>query len=423
MDRSSTQVETQTLQYMTAIDRYRRAKLFGTVLFLLVLFDSLFNYFLQNIGGRLPVNALAAVFLALGAFKFGMRPLLPPMNILLALAFGFLGFMLGVIFIPETSATQVLSIGSAMCGFFIGFLTTRWAKDARIDAIAFSFAGGLYVIVCLLALLEIAPRFFPLINAVWSDNGILRVRPEVTTDQNFQILYLIPAALPLILPYRFWQFTIALAMSAGALFVLARLQTRSGFLVFVALLFLCWIAPLWAKSLGRNKLLILPLVAVSFVALFFDQILAAGSLLITRFTGGMETGQGRLVSITYLFQHILDLDWWVPHGNTEFKKIFGAIPHSNITAMFLEGGILGLSMWIIVFVAPLVKLSRVFLASKLDNYGVMIFLGGVASFVTQLSLNVPFLDQVWLWAGAVVGAIDRSSHDSTTNQDPQEFVA
>ena len=423
MDRSSTQVEAQALQYMTDIDRYRQAKLFGTALFLLVLFDSFFNYFLQNIGGRLPVNALAAVFLVLGAFKFGMRPLLPPMNILLALVFGFLGFMLGVIFISETSATHVLSIGSAMCGFFIGFLTTRWAKDARIDAIAFSFAGGLYVIVCIIALLEIAPRFFPLINAVWSDNGILRFRPEVTTDQNFQILYLIPAALPLVLPYRFWQFSTALAMSVGSLFVLARLQTRSGFLVFAALLFLCWIAPLWVKSLGRNKLLILPLVVVSFAVLFFDQILAAGSLLITRFTGGMETGHGRLVSITYLFEHILDVGWWVPHGNMEFKKIYGAIPHSNITAMFLEGGILGLSMWIIVFVVPLVKLSRVFLAGKLDNYGAMIFLGGVASLVIQLSLNVPFVDQVWLWAGAVVGARDRSSRGFTTNQITEEVTA
>ena len=409
---------------MTESDRYRRAKLFGTVLFLLVLFDSLLNYFLQNIGGRLPVNAFAAVFLALGAFKFGTRPLLPSMITLFALGLGFLGFMLGVIFIPETSATQVLSIGSAMCGFFIGFLTTRWAKDARIDAIAFSFAGGLYIIVCIFALLGIAPRFFPLINAVWSDNGTLRFRPEVTTDQNFQILYLFPAALPLVLPYRFWQFTTALAMSAGALFILARLQTRSGFLVFTALLFLCWIAPLWIKSLGRNKLLILPLVGVSFMVLFFDQIMTVGSLLITRFKGeGMEAGQGRLVSFTYLFQHILDLDWWVPHGNTEFKKIYGAIPHSNITAMFLEGGILGLYMWIIVFVTPLVKLSRVFLSGKLDNYGAMIFLGGIASLVIQLSLNAPFVDQVWLWAGAVVGATDRCSHDFTANQETEEFTA
>lgn len=408
---------------MTNIDRYRRAKLFGTVLFVLVLFDSLFNYLLRNIGGQLPVNALAAVFLALGTFKFGIRPLLPPMNILFALILGALGFILGVIFIPETTATQVLRIGSAMCGFFIGFLTTRWAEDARIDAIAFTLAGGLYVIVCIVALLEIAPRFFPLINAVWSDNGILRLRPEVTTDQNFQILYLIPAALPLVLPYRFWQFTTALAMTAGALFVLARLQTRSGFLVFTGLLFLCWIAPLWAKSLGRNKLLILPLVGVSFVVLFFDQILAVGFLLITRFTGEMETGQGRLVSITYLFQHILDLDWWVPHGNMEFKKHYGDVPHSNVTAMFLEGGILGLYMWIIVFVAPLVKLGRVFLAGKLDNYGAMIFLGGVASLVIQLSLNVPFFDQVWLWAGAIVGIADRCSRGPITDQTSREHSA
>jgi hypothetical protein len=64
-------------------------------------------------------------------------------------------------------------------------------------------------------------------------------------------------------------------------------------------------------------------------------------------------------------------------------------------------------MWIVVFLYPVVALGKRFMQGRLDPLSTMVFIGGAAMIVVNLSLNVPFLKQPWLWAGASLGTLVR----------------
>jgi hypothetical protein len=391
----------------------RSAHIIGMLVFVWVMLDSMMTYFTRSVIGVAPPVIAALPFFLLGImFKWGIRSVIPPRQILLALGLSLVGFAVGILLQEKPDFDRFGTVFLAVCTFFVGYFSMRWTDNDRLYTGVFTFIPLAYVLVCVIALRKIMPHLFPVINAVWSNKGVLELRPEITTDQNFQIFYLFPIVLILALPFRFWRFSVAILGIAGVLYVLAEIQTRSGFLVFAGLAVLAWLAPIWTPSLGKKKLAILPIIFLVLAVLNINTILHVGQLLIIRFTGeGGGTGTARLHSVEYLFRHLFDPTWWIPRGYDEFKSLNqGAIPHSNITAMFLEGGILGLYMWIVVFVVPLIALARMFIKKQLDKLATLVLLGGTAMLVVQLSLNVPFFKQPWLWAGAVVGTLYRSRH-------------
>lgn len=404
----------------------RSAHIIGVLVFVWVMLDSMMTYFARSVIGVAPPVIAALPFFLLGImFKWGIRSVIPPRHILLALGLSLVGFALGILLQEKPDFERFGTVFLAVCTFFAGYFSMRWTDNDRLYTGVFTFIPLAYVLVCVIALRKIMPHLFPVINAVWSNKGVLELRPEITTDQNFQIFYLFPIVLILALPFRLWRFSIAILGIAGALYVLAEIQTRSGFLVFAGLAVLAWLAPIWTPSLGKKKLAILPIIFLVLAVLNINTILNVGQLLIIRFTGeGGGTGTARLHSLEYLFRHLFDPTWWIPRGYDEFKSLNqGAIPHSNITAMFLEGGILGLYMWFVVFVIPLIALARMFVKKQLDKLATLVLLGGTAMLVVQLSLNVPFFKQPWLWAGAVVGTLYRSRHSlAVARQEKAEMV-
>ena len=98
----------------------------------------------------------------------------------------------------------------------------------------------------------------------------------------------------------------------------------------------------------------------------------------------------------------------MPGDIKEFFNEFGVKPHSNLSAMFAEGGIWGLYMWVMVFVIPIYSLTLLFLKRRLDPMAIVVLCSGVSMLVLQSTLNVPFFKQPWLWAGAVVGTLVRA---------------
>lgn len=389
----------------------KSAQLVGLMTIALILFDSMITYFTrQAFGVLVPVSAAAPFIVGGIVVKWGVRPIIPPRYISIALGLSLVGFLIGMVSMDEVTIHRFSEIINSLSVFFVGYYCFRWWSDEATYARLFLLVGGAYVIVCLLALLKVAPSVFPIINAIWSFEGRLEYRPEVMTDQNFQIFYLFPIVLVLALPYRFFRFGVAFLGTFGAVYVLAMLQTRSGFLILMVSILLCILAPIWTAHLGRQKTFILPILVFLIVVANLDWILNVGELLITRFTRtGMDTGYGRVLSTLYLFEHLLDPSWWIPRGYEEFKTLYrGTVPHSNITAMFLEGGIFGLYMWIVVFLLPLMSLMRMFFRRQLDPLATIVLLAGINSMAVQLSLNVPFFKQPWLWAGAVVGTLFRS---------------
>lgn len=374
-----------------------------------VMSDALINYFVKTFTGTLPpITALLPLILVGIVAKFGLRAITPPPAISIALVFGAIGFATGPFLVKEIGLYRFVELVGAFSAFAVGYFSFRWNNNEQTISRLFLIIGGLYVVVCVFALLKVAPSLFPIVNAPWAYRGMIVMRPEVMTDQNFQVFYLFPVALVLALPYRPLRFWTAFALTLGGLFVLAKLQTRSGALVFAGTVLMCLLAPLVNRTLGRGKLLAIPILLLVLLVIAFRQIAAEGNFLLARLADtDYQTGHSRLVSLLYLFEHVYNPLWWVPHGYDEFLKRYQAIPHSNITAMFLEGGIAGLYLWLAVFLLPALGLTKLFFRKKLDLLATMILIGGVSMLVVQLSLNVPFFKQPWLWAGAVVGTLYR----------------
>ncbi len=397
----------------TTINKW--AKIFASLAFGWVMLDALANYFIAGVlGSAIQVNGLLPVFILLMLWFGGVRAIVPPAGMTLSLAFGVVGFAMGPLLVREISAYRYIELLGALCAFIVGYAYARWHEDEASFSRLLLAVVGMHVAVCSLALLKVAPSILPVTEQPWSYHGQVVYRPFIGTNSNFQVFYVFPIVLILVLPYQTIRFWGALTLIVGAMFVLARLQTRSGSLAFLGIALLCLLAPLRNKRLGRGKLVTIGIAGLVFLSTGLPWLLKHSDLLIARFVDtDYATGYGRLVGFTYLFEHLFDPLWWSPQGNAEFAQRYGgtgsdAVPHSNITAMFLEGGIIGLFTWLVLFLRPVLELTMMFLRNRLDPLATMILMGGLCMLVTQMSLNVPFFKQPWLWAGAVVGALYRS---------------
>lgn len=393
--------------------------------FILVSLDSFFVYFgKQVVGTIIPVNLTLPLILILILITKGKKYLVPENHILFGLSLSILGFTAGVIILPEFGMERIFEIISAIMAFIIGYIFIRWSRNTDEVANVMLTIGLIYTATCVIALSHKLPNLFPVIERLWSLNGTLISRPEVTTDQNFQIFYFIPGILLLALPLKKIKLTLVIICFLGSLYSLAELQTRSGVLVFFSIAIMCVFAPIWTKSLGRKKTVVYPIVGILSAAAFLPIILQYADAIILRFTKtDYSTGLGRLHSFLYLFDNIYKLTWWIPHGNSEFLQITGNKPHSNPTGIFLDGGIFALIGWLWLFVAPIYRLSKLFFKRQLDNLTTMLLIGGIAFLTIQLSLNVPLMDQVWLWAGIILGAESRLKNNHIPDRNLEKPVS
>ena len=392
----------------------KSAQNFGLMAFVFVLSDSMVTYFLRPFLGAKEVstNFLLPIFVLAVIVIWGIKVISVSGHVRFALVMGYTGFLVGVVILPDFNIYRVGTILSGLSAFFIGYFSSKWTDNVDMYARAFIFVGGLYVCICLLAIHESFPSLFPVIKRPGNYMGTLIVRPEITTDQNFQFFYLLPVVLCLALPFRLVRFLACFGGLVGALYIMNCLQTRSGFLILTGASVLCLFAPLFSRGLGRKKTIILPLLIAVLVFINLALILQIGEPIIARFFDrDYNTFYGRISAFTYLLEHISNPMWWVPMGNSHFKAMAGGqLPHCTPTAIFLEAGILGLYMWIVVFFVPLIYLTRMLLKGELDALATVILVGGISCFIGQLSLNAPLHEHVWLWAGAVLGTLARVRH-------------
>ena len=319
------------------------------------------------------------------------------------------GLLLGIAIAPDLGYWRFFEIASALVAFYAGYFlfsnsVTKRAINRWIVILTFP-----YVVVCALALSRVAPNIFPVEIALWSDGLNLIERPAITTDQNFQVFYFFPLVF---LPWSTtnWRWgVISLLPVVLAFSILAELQTRSGTLVFLGGILLGLMS---VRRLAKDSLLRLSVYGTLLLVgliFFLDQFFVMFEGIHQRVIGDHRaagTAIGRLNSLLYLFEKLWNPIWWIPQGNEEFQLYHGGNrPHSNFTALFLEGGIMALIGWVTLSVVPLIALFRVYRRKEITTSGLFLLVIGSCVFVLQLSLNLPVMDQVWLWTGAVNGYV------------------
>jgi hypothetical protein len=369
--------------------------------------DSLTNYFLRIVYRPVPINALVPLFLLGALATNGIGYLVPKPKYLAAILLGVFGYVLAIVFAGE-NMWRLMEIATAIAAFIVGYALFKHTTSEGAVIKLMLLLSLAYGITCLMSLHKYFPALFPVKTYLWSLNGKLIDRPEVTTNSNFEVLYLMSAIPLLSLPIKPTRLLLAFVATALAADTLIALQTRSGILVLIGLVLFATLVPIWQRQLGRSKILIIPVLGIIGILLALPILIKQGAAIWARFTeAGYATGEGRWQSFMYLFEKLPNPAWWIPRGNDEFIARTGDLPHSNITAHFVDGGMPGLVSWILLVPVPLYHLLKKFFKRRLDTVSCLVLQMGLGMFIIQMSLNIPFFDQIWLWTGAVAGTLDK----------------
>lgn len=375
--------------------------------------DSAFSYFMRPFGFTMTANVvIPLVLLVIGLF-LGASVLRIAPTYVLWLSVLVLGLSMAVVTARNVSNHRMLEAGGCAVAFYSGYILWRQCGEAKQLTMILSTLSFLYISICVIALLKIDPVHFPLTVNYWNMDGVGQARPRVTADANMQFYYLFPATLVLVLPTKILRTSVAIAAAIGTLYILSMLQTRSGVIVFGFILFLTLAAPAWKPELGWEKTIAIPVLGMIAAIAAWPVIEQLTAALLYRFHDStMLSGNGRVGSTLYFFDHLLDPRWWLPRSADEYVKRFGQFPHSNLTGMYLDGGLLGLIAWCMLVLRPLLKGVVMFFANRLDAVAVMALIAGMAVMMLQLSLFNTTMDQIWLWAGALAGALGRIESSS-----------
>gem|GEM_PF-6162062 len=389
----------------------------GMVFFACILFDTAFSYFLPK-GSMFRVNALAPVYFLIMLMKYGWSKVIPPAKYCVLLYLFVISIGIGYFTIPHFvysgwhynfygfADDKFLLIANAVCVFLIGYAAIANTSSDESVAKTFLFVGLVYGLICVIALKQWLPNYFPMDVSYYASGGKLISRPAITTNQNYQVYYLFPVILPLALQLRFARSALCLAGVACAAFTLLRIQSRSGLLVFAALGVICLLVPFFSRSRGRARSVVLFICFALALLVFYGTIREESAHILNRFADRTETTtSGRIVSFLYLLEKITDLRWWLPQGTLEFLRGHQVEPHCTPTLMFCDAGMLGLISWIMLICAPAIALMSRLIRGGATGKTAMVALGGIGSLVLQLSLPAHLNKQVWLWAGAVVACL------------------
>ena len=393
-----------------AANRMSKMALYWLLAAVFMFLDTMATYFARTLtGAGFPYSMLVFGVFLFGLLRFGFPKFDPPVYASFALYFLILAFSVSIITLEEFELSRFRNLLGALVAFAIGYGCFRAAIAVGPIRFALFFVGGLYAVVCFIAVLKIYPALFPVIDTLGFRQGKWIYRPEVTTDQNFQIFYLIPIALLLALRNSTLMMLLIFSIAGLSAFVLAELQTRSGSLVLGATLVMSALVGMRSRSSIDYRLAILAFLGVVLSLVFLDKIVLIFQNLIERFTvSDFDTLEKRTSAFLFTFTHLFDFDWWLPRGYQAYRLETGfGKPHSNITAILVETGVLGLIGWVFAFVVPLFALAKRWLRRRSDEVSDIALCGGVTAMVSQLSLNAPLVEIVWFWCGAVLAALAR----------------
>lgn len=381
---------------------------FILIAYILILNDSIFTYFLKTYNPNFPILAFAPIFLFLHLIYNPSQLKNITFWYYLIIFIGLCGYSLGIYSIDNVNSNRLFQILSAFTAWLVGYFSTTFRTN--ILKITF-FSKIIHVLICLIAILELYPSVFPLEKTLWSANGILEIRPAITTDQNFEILYLLPLIglfFTSLNTNKFINIILSFILILLTFYILSSLQTRSGILIFLS----CFIFCLMLFLLKSKKVLYFIFIILIFTTTIFILHIKYNifDLIIYRFTEhNFNTAQGRLHSLLYFFDKIIEPKYWIPQGNLDYMKISnGNIPHSNITAHLMEGGIIGVIVWLSIIIIPSLKV--IIRSLKINKTPIFITFAIISagSIAAQLSLNVPFFDVIWLYSGFCAGLIHTS---------------
>ncbi len=217
--------------------------------FVITFSDSIFSYFLRPLGFTVTANTLVPLVLMLVAVWARPAVLRISWSYMLWLGALVVSLSMATATAAHVSIYRILEAGGCAVAFYSGYILWRQCHAAKQLTVILSTLSLVYIAVCVIALLKLDPVHFPITETYWSMDGVEQARPRLTADANMQFYYLFPATLVLVLPARVVRTSVAIAAAMATLYILSRLQTRSGVLVFVLVVCMTLAAPIWKADL------------------------------------------------------------------------------------------------------------------------------------------------------------------------------
>lgn len=375
-------------------------------MFVWLMLDSLILYLLRPFNIQFPINTGMPFLIAIAYMISKRRTSLLPLNYIGWLGLTAVGFLLAVAIGADELYGSLKDMIGAFCAFIIGYNAVARSSDLKGLYNLILFTVLLYCVVCVAALLGASSTYLPVINSYGFNKGIPVVRAELTTDQNYQIYYLFPLALGLAIRQQFWKYGLICLGTLASMFIIVRLETRSGLIVMALTFIAAALLPAWYRQRGGMiRIGAIGFAGLALIVYKLRDLAAISEGMKRRFTDDdMGTFWGRIESIAYLFQHVYDPSWWIPQGNDVFVKQFAHLPHSSTTKVFLEAGLLGLIGWVVLLIVPTIKGSLMIWSKRLSIDRAGIVLGAIVSLIAAFTLPASLFKQCWLWAGAACGA-------------------
>ena len=375
-------------------------------LFLWLMLDSLILYLLRPFF-FFPINGLLPVLVAMAFLFEKSRSNELKTNYIVFWSLIALGLSLAIVLGVESPAIVSKQFATALSAFIIGLksISTVAVSDRFIKLI--SFISLIYALVCTAALLGVSRVYLPVSYLSGFNDGVAVIRAEITTDQNYQVFYLFPLLLSLAVKQSIILRVLQLLGLFAALFVIVEMETRSGLLVMAGFTGMMIFLPFWYRRAGSALYVLLFVLGLLLIGLIkLPLIIELSQGMVRRFTtSDLSTFWGRIHSLIYLFQHLLDPSHWVPKGQGHFLLLYGNYPHSSPTSIYLMGGIFSLCGWALLLFGSLISAVRLLFKKRVPLNEAAIVLAGFSALIICLTLPAALFEQLWLWAGGSAGVV------------------
>ena len=413
---------------------YENRESHGTIawdfmLFLIIL-DSLITYLFRSaLNFSIPINAIFLVVFVILLFQYKYPWVNFSKSTYIGIYLFILSYLAAIISVEEFSDRKLFQLFGMPLGLFVGYAAFASDRPVSTKKKFLSIIGILYCTTCTIALLNLLPQYFPLIQTFYFREGVAGFRPEITTDQNLQVLYLLPAILLFAVRNSTIQLLLLCMFLLLSIFILGKLETRSGTLVtFCTFLFALFVGT-WSRKKIDLRFVFIFACGLVVAAVYWAKILNVLEAIYLRFTvDDFDTFDARLNALGFVFENLFNVDWWFPRGFDPYKAILvnsPSRPHAAPAVIYIESGILGLIGWTLLVIVPLIKLALRWKRRETDEIADIALCGGVAVFIVQLSLPEATTESIWLWAGAVLGALGRQTsreHSEEEAAKPRGFT-
>lgn len=295
----------------------------------------------------------------------------------------------------------------AMSGaFLIGmFAAVRFSSRTQVFSDVLLAVAAFHALVCVLAVIQFAPHLFPVIDSPYYKDGQIVSRPEITTDQTRQVLYLFLSLCGVFIRRSLLRLMVILAVGLAIAFVVVKVQSRWSAVIYAIFFFVAMFMGMHYKKQPWWVMIGVAIAGVVVTSMNMGLVLEFAADLIFRFSAIDASLGGRALAVLHLFEKLPDPNYWVPHGYLEFHNLYGVAPHSFPTMIYLMGGLLALLAFVVLMLYPLCVMGIRVLGRRAGEMERIGFFAGAFAFALLMTQPVITHEIFWLIAGLVAGAV------------------